>query len=180
MKGIQVQTVPANERAPLEAVTWDEGWNSETLELAYQDALKLQPLCSEWADALDTKTVAVFGVGSAILGLVPVFRELPITSVTFVVWGLAFASWGAATWHLHRAYTPSWFRVGTNPNTLLRRDWLSLSPTFFRLYHMRAMGEAFDRNRAAILRKGESLTQGIGWTAVGVGLLALAFVLSRV
>lgn len=67
-------------------------WDPRTAEWAYEASRSTRETPSAWADSLDTKLVAVFGVGSVLLTLVPTL-EKAATPATTRCWLVARVFW---------------------------------------------------------------------------------------
>jgi membrane protein required for beta-lactamase induction len=86
---------------------------------------RYQRSAQAWADSLDSKLVAVFGVGSALVALVPSLQQSP-TLAAASCWVLALVFWLIALGFGYYGYRPAALWVGPSPRELLGEEWLRL------------------------------------------------------
>lgn len=165
--------------AAIQDTSWDETMNEETIRLAYDEAKALRTLYTDWGDALDAKTVAVFSVASVILSVAPLFHESTPRGLALVVLIAAVICWGVAVMFCHDAYTPRGLRVDPSPHKLLSPAWLSLPPGQFYFFRLRDMAKTHNHNRDTLDDKADRLRWATAFVAAEVALLALAFMLNR-
>jgi hypothetical protein len=149
------------------APKWSPDWNEETLVLAYAAAEGVRDVQAGWADALDAKIMALFGVGSAILVVVPTLKT-PDTLWARVLWVVAALMWLASCWNCYVGFKPAPFRLGPDPSVLVGEDWLGRSPPHFRLWRMSSMGKSYLHNSAVLSAKGTALRAALWFTAAEV------------
>jgi hypothetical protein len=162
--------------APL---AWDAGFDEETVALAYDASKDLPQLFSNWADAIDNKVVATFGVASALLTIVPTLQGVQRTTGVVVCLGVAVGFWVIAVVACYNAYRPIGLRIEPNPKTFLAPSWLTKKPMHFRYSRMQWLGKTFEHNQDKLARKAEWLGYAMLLAAVEVFCLALAVLLSR-
>jgi hypothetical protein len=163
---MEAETEVAN--APVEV--WPETGDRETLHLAYDEAVRADATCVAWADAQDTKIVAVFSVGAVILALAPTGGVL--FAIAAVFWVLGAAS-------LFRAYKMAKFHVSPDPSVLRGEAWLGLSSTEFRVERLRELASSFTVNCDVLSRKATWLQIGFWLTGAEVLFLAVALLFLR-
>jgi hypothetical protein len=160
------------------AVTWSDSFDTETVAAAYEDARSVLPLCASWADSIDAKTIAVFGIASSILTIVPALRPLSKATLPLVLWCLALSCWIISMGFCLAAYKPTQYRIDPNPQTTSRAAWLTLTPTLFRYYRLEDMATTYVHNRNQIDRKGWRLRAALIVTAAEVICVSLAQIVS--
>jgi hypothetical protein len=155
---------------------WDAGFDDETVALAYDASKDVPQLFSDWADAIDNKVVATFGVASVLLTIVPIVRDTPRTIGVVLCLGLALGFWVAAVAACYKAYRPIGLRIEPNPRAFLAPSWLTRKPMHFRYGRMQWLGETFDHNKGQLAHKVEWLGYAMILTAVEVFWLALVVI----
>lgn len=155
---------------------WDSGRNEETLRLAFEESVALSPVYGQWADAIDRKLLAVFGLASVIISLAPSLQwGSGLVGGPRYAWYVAAGAWGVVAGLCYVAYRPRDFRLGPNPATLQNSAWTHLTPTEYRYFSLGDMGKTFEQNRAQIMKKADLLGVMLVFTAVEVVALLVAF-----
>ena len=108
-------------------VVYDPQWPQETVQLAYEEAKKVEQMAVDWADAVDKKVVAVFAVAAAIVTFAPTIQRPGTAFGPLLMWVVAIACFLRAAWFCHEAYTPRSFGIGPDPSTIQAKEWLAPS-----------------------------------------------------
>ena len=148
--------------------------NKDTLQLAYEDATRIQPLLASWSDALDTKVVAVFSVASALLTFGPAFRNPTGTDAGKVLLIGAGVFWAVAAFFCRKAFNPRHMMIGPHPDVIQQPEWLGALPDEYRRARLTDMADAYAFNRGHLTGKADALRGAIAFTAIETLLLALA------
>lgn len=157
---------------------WDPAWPQGTIEIAYEEAKKVEHVAAGWADEVDKKVIAVFTVAAAIVTFVPTVQRPGTAIGPLTMWVVAIACFLRAAWFCYQAYSPRPFRLGPDPKTIRCKDWMALSPGKYRYQMLEFMGRAVIHNQDQANRKADALASALGWTAGEVAALALALVLT--
>lgn len=160
-------------------LVYDASVNDESMRLAYEESLANRTFDSDWADSLDGKTVTVFSVGAAILGIAPNWQDGALEGVAAWAWIVALVCWGLAALSATIAYAPRDFRATPSPSTFVGKDWRKLPPEQYRYYSVADMGKSFSHNRVRLNCKGKALRAALVFTALEVLSLGVAFVADR-
>lgn len=107
----------------------------DTLECAKRDVDASLAQLEQWADAIDNKMMAAFGVGALILGVVPGVRGGPIPLGGILALAAAVGCWIWLAWHAVKAIGPTPWRV-VPPENLVKPDWLLLDAPSYQLFRM--------------------------------------------
>jgi hypothetical protein len=153
-------------------------YNPETIKLAYEASIPILNTFSEWADSIDTKIVALFGVASVIVTLTPTLYRPDAPGALLTLWALGVVSWGAAAWACYQAYKPRPLRVGPNAEILLTDDWLARTPHEFQYARLHWLAGSYKANRDRIREKVYWFDLAIKLVAAEVLLLSVAMLLS--
>jgi hypothetical protein len=158
---------------------WDPNWDEATAEVAYQEALRIQDIQSQWSDAIDTKVAGIFAVASVIVTISPALGVPHGGSTATALWGAAAACWLLASVFCYLAFRPRGLEIGPNPSGLLHRRWMQLTVHEFRLYRMSDMGESYALNKNTLDSKASWLAWATYLTFAEVFALLLAFSCSQ-
>ena len=153
-------------------------FEKETVELAYEEAKKIQPLMSNWVDTIDTKIIGIFTVASLIAGLVPTFSDMDPVGWSLFFWIASVLFWAGTAVFTCIAFYPRTWRIDPDPRKVLGEDWLTLPAEPYRYYRLRDMGKTFERNRTESIKKADYLTLAIVFFALEIGSLALSLLFS--
>jgi hypothetical protein len=163
--------------APIEEAR--EDLDDKTLQLAFDEAVRLDAGTSGWADALDRKLVAIFSVGTLVFGLAPNLPGLKQGGLVTALFLLAGGFWLISAGYVLRAFRVTGYRRTPDPDTLRGEAWLSLSSANYRVHRLRELGRSVNANWNVLTQKAKWVQRGLYWTAAEVFVLAVAFVLDR-
>lgn len=163
----------AKEPVHIEMPSWSPEWHEDAVEIGYQESLRIQEIQSQWSDAIDSKVVAVFTVGSVIVTLIPTFHRLG-PGLPSTLWLVASAFWLLAAIASGLAFHPRALEIGPNPSGFLEGRWLSLNANEFRLCRLSELGESYAFNRDKLGSKALWLQVAMYLTAAEVLCLILA------
>jgi hypothetical protein len=160
-------------------IQYNDAWNAEALQLAFNDGRAVIPRLFHEIEAVDSKTVSIFTLGSAIIGLGPTLSgKTPTTMDAWILWGLAGLAWLAMVWFAYQAYRPCDVRFGPMPGTLRSDAWLTLSGKQYHAYALRDMAKTAEQCRTAIDRKVSMFHGAMVAAGIEVGLTVLAILRS--
>jgi hypothetical protein len=77
----------------------------------------MQDFVASWADSLDAKERALFGVGTLIIGLTPALIGDGATLQTLLPWTLAFGCWVGVLYHCRKLYRVKRYQPDARPPT---------------------------------------------------------------
>lgn len=150
--------------------------NSETLEIAFNESTQALLSAMARTDAIDSKVVSVFGVGSVVISLVPIFKAAPLTGHAGDLWIAALLAWATSAMFCLLAYKPRTWRFGPDPNIIADPAWLRLPPDGYRSERLKNLGKTYAYNQAISRKKSEHLRWAMIATAVEVSALAVALI----
>jgi hypothetical protein len=162
--------------APSEIGEFDPTWDSQTIQAAFDESTKLQPIYPEWSDAIDRKTITIFTLATAIASAGSAWVQSHTSGSAFAVicvW-IAFGSWLGAVGACYASYRPCDLRISPNPHTLTDPLWIGREVRSFQYYRLRDMGREFAENRRQLNQKARWLSWAILGTIAEAAFLWLA------
>jgi hypothetical protein len=154
---------------------YDESWKPEAIEQAFTESRDVLPMLLSEMDASDSKTVAVFTLASAVIGLGPALsRQAPQSFDEWILWVIAAIAWFVSVYHAFLAYKPGEIRRGPDPLKLLSPDWMTLSKTEYQANRLRYMAKTADMCFKVIDEKADHLQKALIATGVEVAFTAAA------
>jgi len=172
--GVEVDQIARKDTAMTKDSTTTD---RSTLELAYDEARETQQRLEQWADALDSKTISLFTVGSAALGGVAVLHQGPFTGWAAVLWWVGVAFWGVGTLSAFGGFYTKDFRFGPDPRRISTPEWLKQSPERYQASRLEDIAAAYEANRATVTAKANSLKSAMICTALEIAALVVAALL---
>ena len=156
---------------PNTALVFDSSWKADTLDLAYDSAVKSHAMSVDANVAIDAKLVTVCTVASVLLGLSTVVHlNGPFLLAAIGFWAVAI---GAGLW----TYRAQDVRV-MDPRVLVDPRWLSLEATAYQSHTIEDLARAYGHNHALAEQKARGLFIALCFAAGEVGALALARLLT--
>jgi hypothetical protein len=153
------------------ALVYDASWKTETLDLAYESAVKSHAVSVDATVAIDAKLVTICTVASVLLGLSTVVHlNGPFLLAAIGFWAVAIA---VGLW----TYRAQDVRV-MDPRVIVDPRWLSLEAAAYQSHTIEDLARAYGHNHALAERKARGLFIAMCCVAGEVGALALARLLA--
>jgi hypothetical protein len=159
--------------------TYDDKVDDDTLALMYDEVSGLQGFLQEWRKDVDSKTVAVFTVGSVLLTAIPAAGGVGGPWWKWLLWGVAAGLWIIGGYFLYSAFTPRAFKVGPDASKLIQPDWTGRKPGEYRFYRVQDIGELWTDNWETINRKADDLRTAMVFIGAESIALLVALLVQR-
>ena len=152
----------------------------ETTNLAYQESRATQALLSQRVNAIDTKLLAVFGISSLIVTLVPSlalpqlsnFRDENI--VAQILWAAAAIGWMLSAAFVYLGFKPRNWKIGPDPEVLRKQEWLTLTAHEYQRSRMWYLGRTYSVNLKRAHEKATHLEVALSFAVAEVACFAVA------
>ena len=152
---------------PKAALVFDSRWKSDTLDLAYDSAVKSHAMSVDATSAIDAKLVTVCTVASVLLGLSAVVHmNGPFLRAAIGFWAVAIVV-GLWTYRAQDVHV-------MDPRVIVDPRWLSLDASAYRSHTIEDLARAYGHNHTVAERKSRGLFIAMCFVAGEVAALALA------
>ncbi len=158
----------------------DTEMNPETTELAYQESLTTQDALSRRVAAIDTKLLAVFGISSFIVTLVPTLALPQLRAfgdesvIAQLLWAGAALGWALSAAFVYLGIKPRDWKIGPDPKVLRDEKWLTLTPHEYRHSRMWYLGRMYSVRLQGAREKAKYLEAALSLVVAEVACFAAA------
>lgn len=160
-------------------VIWDEKWDRDTVELAYDHSREVYLQVDAATDVIDRKVVSVFTVTSAIAAIGPAVSTAPMSRNVWWMTVGAAVMWAAAATQCWVAYRPRTYRTDPDTATIATPGWLSLSPGAFLAQRLGSLRKSVRDNVKITKERAAAVRRALVFALLEVGFLLSALLAAR-